>query len=455
MFRNGLGLRSRARVLGVSKRAWPARWQMAWLVALVAVGMAAGVSVAAGDPDWEGTEPEHISVGMSTALRPAASAGPSGRIVVAWSGQESDEDLWDIFVRHSDDDGHTWSAPEVISGTAHESALPDVRVVGNQAFVAWVDQKTRGGENITIYEAEVGATGARHISSPTPLSLASTRPRLSAGAGRLHVVFNAGANILHAMRPLAATAWPTAARVYTSTSAFAPWFHMFPMVATGPDGETLHVVWQEQDIGKWTIMYMGGKLNGDQVDWEPARILFLSATEVFYPAIDADSAGNLHIVWNEAISAVGHREHYVRYTRCGAAGDECLSPAIRVDDAPVRINEDSPTFATPSLALLEREGRTEVCVAWHGFREGELSEDVRLSCSLDQGQSWSAPQNVSRSTDTEGISVAPSIVFDAFGRLHSVWHEHTAAMGPSIIYDCQVYHSYALSKVFLSFVARY
>jgi hypothetical protein len=452
MCRDDLGLRRQILLSRVSKRPRLARWQLVWLVALVAAGMAAGVSVAGGDPDWEGTEPENISSGMSRAWQSVVAAGPPGRIVVAWSGQESAEAPWNIYARRSDDNGHTWSVRRVISETAYESALPDACTVGDRVFVTWVDQKTVGGENVVIYEAEVGTEGARFIPSSIPLS--STQPRLAAGTDRLHVVFNAGASILHAMRPLTATAWPTAMGVHTSTAALGPWF---PALAAGPDGETLHVVWQERGFGEWTIMYMRGKANGAEIDWEPARILSLRATEVFYPDIAADSAGNLHIVWGEAFGTGGlaQRGQYVRYTRCNAAGGECLSPAIRIDDEPVRVNQDNPTYTAPCLALLEREDQAKVCVAWHGFREGGFSEDVLLSCSLDRGESWSAPQNVSRGTDAEGISIAPSIAFDASGQLHSVWQEHTADMGPSVVYDYQVFYSRAVLRVFMPIVARH
>jgi hypothetical protein len=448
MYRDDLGLRRQILPPRVSKRARSARRQMAWLVALLAVGMAAGAAVAAGDRDWGGTEPECISSGLRRTWQSSIAAGPSGRIVVAWSGQESEGTPWNVYVRRSDNNGAMWSVQEVISTTAQESALPDVHIVGGQAFVAWVDQHTVGGQNVAIYEAEVGAGAARRIPSPIPLD--STRPRLAAGAGRLHVVFNAGANILCATRWLTATAWPTATQIYTSSAMLGPWF---PALAIGPDGETLHVVWQEDDFVEWTIMYMRGKMDGTRVDWKPARLIFSGAKEVFYPAIAADSTGNLHVIWGEG--GLTQQDQYVRYTRYDATSGEWILPAIRIDDEPVWVNQDNPTYTAPGLALRETSDRVEVCVAWHGFREGEFSEDVRLSCSSDQGQSWSAPQNVSRSTDTEGISVAPSIAFDAFGRLHSVWHEHTAGMGPSIVYDCQVYYSYALSNVFLPFVARY
>jgi hypothetical protein len=458
VFRNSLGLRSRAHVLGVSKRAVLVCW-LAWLVALLAAGAAAGASVVAGDPGWGGTEPGNISNSPTNkAWQPAIATGSSGRMFVAWSDQDSDDAPRNIYACHSDDNGRTWSASEVISGTAYQSALPAVCVIGSQAFVTWIEQSTVGGEKIAIYEAEVGAKATRRIPSSAPLS--DTRPRLAIGSGRLHVVFNAGANALHATRPLTATSWSTATRVYTSTALFGLWF---PMLDISPDGETLHMVWQEVDaewtgelIKEWTIMYGRGEISGGEISWAPAHSLSTGSTELVYPAIAADSGGNLHVVWIEVIGEgdLKDKVQYMRYMRYDVASGQWISPAIRIDDVPVRVNQDNPTYSTPSLALFERDDRVEVCVAWHGFREGELAEDVLLSCSPDGGESWSAPRNVSCSGVFDAVSVYPSIAFNTSGQLHSVWQEHKADMGGSVIDNYQIFYSGALKRMFLPLVAR-
>mgnify|MGYP001093604890 CR=1 FL=1 len=437
----------------------PNRWQLAWIVLLLVISTAVGVYAANGDPDWVGTDPENISYSNThRAWQPAIATGSSGQVVVAWSDQDSASAPRDIYACLSNDNGRTWSAPEVISNTAYQSALPGACVIGSQAFVTWIEQSTVGGEKIAIYEAEVGAEDTRRIPSSAPLS--DTRPRLAVGSGRLHVVFNAGANALHVTRPLTATSWPTATRVYTSTAVFGLWF---PMLDISPDGKTLHMVWQEVDaewtgelIKEWTIMYGRGEVNGGEVSWASAHSLSTGSTELVYPAIAADSGGNLHVVWTEMVGEGDLKDkiQYMRYMRYDIASGEWISPAIRIDDIPVRVNQDNPTYSTPSLALFERHDRVEVCVAWHGFREGELAEDVLLSCSPDGGESWPAPQNVSHSGDSDEISISPSIAFDASGRLHSVWQEHKAAMGSSVIDNYQIFYSGALNRMFLPIVAR-
>jgi len=431
-------------------RDWAVYWRVGWLVLLLVVGAAAGVSAVASDPDWGGTEPENVSNSLTNkAWQPVIVSGPLGQMVVAWSDQMSDGVPRNIYVRRSYDSGRSWSAPQVVSETALMSALPDALFVGSRAFVAWVDQRTVGGENAAIYEAELEATDTRFIPSSTSLLLMSTRPRLAAGAGKLHVVFNAGANILHAMRPLAGTTWPTATRIYTSGIGAIP---LFPVLAVGPDGSTLHVVWQEADLGTETeaIVYKRGQLSGTKADWESALILATSDGHVFYPVVAADSAGNLHVVWGEEVEEA---DQYVRYTRCDIASSQWISPAVRIDAVPFSVNKQHTTYTHVDLALWETDNQVEVCVAWHGFREGG-AEDVLVSCSRDGGQTWSAPQNVSGSGYLDATSIAPSIAFDASGNLHAVWQEHNAEMGTNVVENTQVYYAHSLKRFFLPLVMR-
>ena len=227
-----LNPRSRVPSLHKSRRALWTCWQLAGLVALAVVGLAAGVSAAGGDPEWQGTAPGAISSSPTNrAWQPVVAAGPPAQVAVAWSDQDSLGASRNVYVRRSGDNARTWSTVEVISATTHQSALPDMCLSGTRVFVAWVDQDTVGGQNVAIYEAEVGVGGTRQIPSLIPLT--STWPRLAAGSGKLHVVFNAGAHILYAARPFGTTIWPTATPAYTSTAVLGPWF---PTLAVGPTG---------------------------------------------------------------------------------------------------------------------------------------------------------------------------------------------------------------------------
>lgn len=440
---------------GVSKRTRQVRWWLAWPIALGAAVLMAGAVIAATDPDWGGTKPRDISHSpRNQVAQPVIEAGSSGRMVVVWSDQWSEGGSRDIYVTSSGDNGHTWSLATVVTQTADESNLPGAVIVGDQVFVTWCDQAGTYPNTAIIYEAEVVSHAVRRI--PGPPSSTSTRPSLAASASRLHVVFSGGTfnqpDIRHAMRPLTATVWPTATVVYTHTGT-GSWY---PMLAIGPEENTLHMVWEERALQlRRAIMYMRGVVNGNSVDWTSPITLSTGITLSVWPAIAAGAGGNLHVVWGEQVGAgqVYDRKHYMRYTRYDEASGT-WSAAVRIDPEPVNVNQLYPTDSAPSLTLLEKDGQVTVCVAWHGFREGEQvepAEEVLLSCSRDGGHSWTRPQNMSRSAGEYAISIRSSIVFDALGQLHGVWQERT---GEYAMFDYQVYHTYALSQVFLPLVMR-
>jgi hypothetical protein len=442
---------------GVNRWTRPPRWRLAWLVALLAAGLMAGVSIAATDTDWDGTEPKNISDSpLNRAWQPVIAAGPSGRMVVAWSDQRLEGGPRSIYTASSDDNGRTWSTPTVVVDTADKSVLPGAAIVGDQVFVAWYDQASTYPYTTTTYEAEVVNRAVRRI--PQPPSSTSTRPSLAPGAGKLHIVFSGGTSnkpdIRYATRPLTATAWLTATVVHTHTHTGTGSWN--PALAVSSERKTLHVVWEERaSLSERVIMYMRGGVNGDGVDWAPPLTLSAGTTLSLWPAIAADSAENLHVVWVEQVGTGGlqEKDQYIRYVRYDADLGS-WSTAMQIDPEPVRVNERNPTDSTPSLTVLDADNQVTVCVAWHGFRKGEYvepAEEVLLSCSRDGGQSWSTPQNVSRTPGAEAISILPSIMFDAMGQLHGVWQER---VGASAISDYQIYHAHALSRVFLPLVAR-
>lgn len=433
--------------LRVRGRGQRVRWWLVWLVVLLTTGMAAGVCAAVSDPNWRGTKPKNVSESNPDLAWQPAVAAASGHVLVAWSDQETQGEYRDVHVSQSDNAGFTWSTPEVISATTFDSLLPDALFVGDRRFVAWID----GQPPKAIYETEVGTTSVRAI--PSPVQLTGTRPRLAVGAGRLHVVFNAGvpdSQVYYTSRALADTAWPTAKRVYTSTGGGASWM---PALAVGPDGETLHLVWKEYTIEVQVIMYMSGTVSGDSVSWFPAVTLSEGITTSVRPALVVDSTGTVHAAWGEVGPGGRTEEQYVRYARC--INGSCTS-AVRVDAGRVMVNDEDPTFVTPDLALLEEDGQVTICVAWHGFREGGAAEEVLLSCSDDGGQSWSSSYNVSRSPGDVGypdVSIMPSIASDEMGQLHGAWQERVNAEGKDSYYE--VYYSRTLGNlVFLPFVTR-
>lgn len=432
--------------------------RLVWSITLALGGLAAiGVVVVAQTtvPNWHGTEPASISRNLPVlSWQPVIASDLSSELmVITWSNPPSEGAPRNIYTVHSTDNGRSWTNPTEISTTASDSLKPDLVIVEGQIFVAWAEDVN---PPTAIYEAErTLSTSWETREIPGSHSLDGfTRPHLATSAGRLHVVFSdSESNILYAARPVTATTWLTATAVYTHTTSDKK--SRYPVLAVAPDGQTLHLVWQENtfSINENVIMYMRGQVNGDSVVWDPADIISSQGQDMVEPDVAADSRGDVHVTWGE-VGAGGREEQYIRYTHY--SGGSWMTPTLRIDPNPVRVHDQSPYFVAPEMALWETDDQMTLCVTWHGYQvdaviEGAV-EEALLSCSQDRGDSWSLPQNVSRSSaDNWVLSINPSIAFNMAGQLQVVWQERA---GDIIAQDYEIYHSRALDQIFLPIIMR-
>jgi hypothetical protein len=345
--------------------------------------------------------------------------------------------------------GGAWSASQVVSNTPTSSLFPYVLAVGDRHFVAWVDGLSP--QDRELFEAEIGTGETQAVPSSAAPEL--LQPCLAASTDRLHVVFGASnvgvPDLYHSSRPLAGGAWEQAQLIHASPTFFES---TDPALAAGPAGDSLHLVWENKSAQSNSIMYMNGTVSGATVSWSPAITLSTGITFSIRPDIAVASNGDIHVTWGETIAG-DYNEQYVRYTRYDADGGAWSASAVRIDPNPVRVNEDSPTYIGPAIAI-EGSG-DKVCIAWHGFRDGDPgAEEILARCSSDGGDTWpSATENVSRSTTQAGweVSIRPLLTFDPQGTLHVVWQERA---GSDLKMDYEVYYSASRERVFLPLVLR-
>jgi hypothetical protein len=415
----------------------------ALLVAALAAGSVANAtitSVTSSDPDWSGKTPESISHGYDDqALYPAIAINSLGEMAAVWSDERgSTSDIYSAM--HAGGEGN-WSAPpQVITTTAHDSMKPDLLAVGNQFFASWIEPTNR-----KVYVTELGSGEISALTAPrAPVD--DSRPSLAATSDRLHVVFSIGdtwgiPDLYYASRPLASTSWTSIVRIYESPAPLGAWW---PALATSPDGQTLHLVWEERTSSSVKdIKYINGTVSGGGVTWStPPVVLSTNHTHAIRPDIAIDDDGNIHVIWTEIGTGL-YDEQYVRYTRLDAGSDSWLPPR-RVDSSYVKANKIAPTFVVSRIAVWTNaeDDQTIVCAAWYGFRnEDPMAEEALLTCSTNGGNIWSTTKNMSRSTTTAGaeISIRPAIAFDSTGNLHAVWQEFS--IGGTVTYDYEIYYA--------------
>jgi hypothetical protein len=419
---------------------------------LLTVALATSIVIAdvsTSDPDWTGSPSTDIShSSLDRAWHPDIAAASSGEVAIVWSDETSANGR-DIY--YTSGFGGAWSPPQVISDTAYSSLFPYVLAVGDRHFVAWVDDLSPGKQ---ILETEIGSATTRVV--PSPVAPEYLQPCLAASTDRLHVVFSGSdrgvPDLYHASRPLLGATWPEAERIYASTATYGS---VDPALAVGPDGSTLHLVWENKESDLRSIMYMSGTVGGAGVNWSSSITLSTGITKSLRPDIAVSSNGDIHVAWGE-VGAAGFRyEQYVRYVRYDASSGSWDFPAVRIDPVLVQVHQDSPTYISPAIDVWDEDGIMDVCVVWHGFRAGDPgAEDVLVRCSSDGGKTWTAAtHNVSRSTSESGweVSVRPLIAFDITGTLHAVWQERA---GSNVTEDYEVYHSASWRRVFVPLVVR-
>ena len=430
-------------------------WKAALALVLLVSGLTT-VALAADELEWPGTTPENISASVwDRAWQPSMAAGDTGRMVVAWSDESVDHDR-NISAVDSSDNGRSWSSPQVVAEDADRPLLlPGTAVAEGRSFVSWSRQSSSpGGYVFHVYETELGTGVERQVPGSLGYDWPSW-PRLAEDGNQLHMVFHGAdhaPNILYTSRFLTDTDWLTAAVVYTHTGAIGSFY---PALAVEPGEDKLHLVWEERagNLDR-KVLYMEGDASGPTVNWSPAVTLSTGITLSVWPSVVASSAGDVYVVWGEQVGTgdVADREHYVRFSHRDSSG--VWSTPKRIDAEPVQVNHLIPTAVTLSMALLEDDGHVRFCVAWHGFRQGDndAAEEVVVSCSTNQGATWTSPQNMSRTSGSEATSIVPAIVFDGADELHGVWQERA---GGDAVFDYQIYHTRRLDKrVYLPLMMR-
>lgn len=406
-------------------------------IAALAAGAVAGATTTSSDPNWMGSNPASISHGdEDEALWPAIAVDSMDQAAVIWSddrGSPSSRDIY--FTKYS---LGAWSAPQAIIATVPDSTQSDLLAVGDRFFAAWIEPTGK-----KVYATELGSG---EVSALTTVNapVDDSRPTLAATPGKLHMVFSVGdgygvPDLYYTSRPLASASWTSLVRIYESPAPQGAWW---PAMAASPDGQTLHLVWQEWNLTTRAINYISGTVSGGSVSWSTTPVVLSTGqAQTIRPDIAVDADGNAHAIWTE-IGAGLYDEQYVRYTRLDAGSDSWL-PSRRIDTH-VEANKIAPTYVAARVAVWtdSESGEVTVCAAWHGFRTDDpAAEEALLTCSLDGGNTWAHTQNMSRSTTPAGteISIRPAIAFDSSGDLHVAWQEFS--VGGDVLYEYEIYYA--------------
>jgi len=343
---------------------------------------------------WQATK--RLTWNSGDSWYPAIATDSSGNIHVVW--EDNTPGNYEIYYKKSTDGGATWSTKRLTwnSGT---SAYPVIAADSSgNIHVVWIDDTPGNYEIYYKKSTDGGATWS--TKRLTWNSGDSWYPAIAAdSSGNIHVVWmeNTPGNweIYYKKSTDGGATWSTKRLTWNSgTSAY-------PAIAAESSGN-IHVVWYDNTPGNAEIYYK--KSTDGSATWQATKRLTWNSGTSAYPAIAADSSGNIHVVWYDYTP--GNAEIYYKKSTDGG-----------ISWTTKRLTYNSGYSAIPAIAT---DSSGNIHVVWHDNTPG--NREIYYKKSTDGGATWQATK---RLTWNSGYSAVPAIATDSSGNIHVVWFDYT------------------------------
>ncbi len=310
-------------------------------------------------------EAEKIDMGQGGSV----AVDKIGTIYVAYFKYECSGD-YDIWCSKSKDNGSTWSKYKLVD-TSSISSGPKIIVREDLIYVVWQDKRDNGKFQIYF---KMSLDNGEH--------------------------------------------WGDDKRVTnTSTECSMPSF------TVNPEG-TIHVVWQEEAEGGYTVYYSRSKNLGEI--WDPPKVLTNSSQRYREPRIAMDAEGAIHVVYTTFFSSNASGDIF--YRRSIDFGNTFSNPISistwkNVDSSLYNANSLMPSIFIDYFNNLFVAWK---CSNWTYVNESvgwmRTSNDVYFRSSINGGDTWS---DIIRLTHAiSGGRIYPRMGGDGDGMLHIVWGDN-------------------------------
>ena len=207
-------------------------------------------------------------------------------------------------------------------------------------------------------------------------------------------------------------------------------FSGYPSLAVDSAGN-IHIAWEDETdyTGAGTdrdIFYK--RWNSSSSSWTIIEVVSTESTDnSFYPSLAVDSTGNVHIAWSD-------------YTNYAGAGTNCDSFYKRWDASTsswttteVVSTESTADSWLPSLAV---DSAGHVHIAWSdgtAYAGSGTDRDIFYKRFDATSSSWTTTEVVS--TESTSDSYLPSLTVDSAGTVHIAWEDFTIYAGSGIDND--------------------
>ena len=365
--------------------------------------------------------------GDGTSRDPQLARQQNGDLHVVW--MEPPEGVtFTVYYAGSVDQGSNWTygAPLTSADTDRYGAAMDVDQFG-VVHVVWHEQP---GDHWLWYGQLLGGswTALESITQTESEVRYVTTPDIVVTADFLHVVWSetnfgpTGSKLdVFYGRSESGGAWsPLTTTVETSATSLGP------RIAADTAGN-LHVVWEENTSPR-EIYYISGTVTDTETVWSvPITVSAGLDENSTTPDIAVGPDNRVHVVFGVNVEG----QQYVQdiYYASFPVTDTGGISATLIPQSRVTITQLLPTYASPSLALV---GTDEVHVAWNGMMGEDYADRIYYALSRDGGLTWSRPTAASpRDVWPDGF---PSLVADE-EFAHLVWQEKVSPSDQDIYYS--------------------
>jgi hypothetical protein len=195
------------------------------------------------------------------------------------------------------------------------------------------------------------------------------------------------------------------------------WYSWRPETAVCLVTGNVYVVWDSNRNGDGDVFLQRSTDQGTTFE-NPVQLDSSTANE-FYPDVQVDSVGTVHVVYySTQISANNREVFYVRSKDFG-----------QTFEAPVRLTNAPRDSRLPKLAIAPDDSLN---VAWHDDRDANNDYDIYFMKSIDGGDTWGDTVQV---CNTAPVSQEVAITVGGDGVIHITWEEPSGYSGGNVYYS--------------------
>ncbi len=347
---------------------------------------------------------------------PAITADRQGRLTVAWFQAVDGRNA--LFAARSD--GGAWQAPQRLDNPRLPGNATNPQLAADAAGNVTVVWQQPDGRHTAIYAAHWQQAALRWLPAQpvdrgpanayNPVIAATPQGRVVAawqqGPSGREAVFAA------ALQP-SGRSWGAPRRLSAEGIAATS-----PALTATPQ-EAIVAAWvQGRDaMRRIAVSQLMPEGSGAAFRWSAPQIQHSTAFTgpALSPALTADAAGDLTLVWEQAQSAQGGP---VRYAILGTRRDAGADAASARWSPPQQI--DAPTLRSAGNPVLVTDAAGNVRCAW--YQDGPDGMQVQTARYNPAEQRWEAPQTLSDPSATVQASF-PALAVNAVGSTMAVWQQ--------------------------------